>query len=184
MSLPPAPSFHSSLPFAGRFAHFFHHWTFITSDASVLQTVQGLPIKFTSQRHSSDTPSNSPLLSPPTLSGTLHPLPKRSHQMSLGLTRLPQPYVFARKKSDDFRPVMNLKVRNSFVLYCHFKMKGIHLLRDLLQDEDWLTRLDLKDTYLTFPVHTSYISPGWITHGSSLASRSVSARPYGVPQNL
>ncbi|XP_044151546.1 sperm flagellar protein 2 [Bufo gargarizans] len=58
-----------------------------------------------------------------------------------------------KKKTGDFRPVLNLKKLNSYVRYRHFKMEGIHLLRDLLRDGDWFTRLDLKDAYLSVPVH-------------------------------
>lgn len=31
-------------------------------------------------------------------------------------------------------------------------MEGIHLLRDLLQDGDWMVHLDFKDAYLTIPI--------------------------------
>ena len=43
------------------------------------------------------------------------------------------------------RPVINLKDLNTFLQYDHFKMEGIHLLRDLLQPHDWLGKIDLKD---------------------------------------
>ncbi|KAM8977409.1 uncharacterized protein RCH25_044212 [Pelodytes ibericus] len=42
-----------------------------------------------------------------------------------------------RKKSGEFRPVINLRSLNQHVAYRHFKMEGIHLLRDLLRDRDW-----------------------------------------------
>ena len=45
------------------------------------------------------------------------------------------------------RPVINLKALNQFVQPCHFKMEGIHTLRDLIKQGDWLAKVDLKDAY-------------------------------------
>ncbi|XP_040261452.1 uncharacterized protein LOC120977528 [Bufo bufo] len=56
------------------------------------------------------------------------------------------------KKGGQMRPVINLRALNAFVVYRHFKMEGIHLLRDLLQMGDWMVKLDLKDAYLMVPV--------------------------------
>ncbi|XP_056380443.1 uncharacterized protein LOC130275879 [Hyla sarda] len=58
-----------------------------------------------------------------------------------------------KKKDGGYRPVINLKTLNNYVCYHHFKMEGIHLLRDLLLPEDWLAKIDLKDAYLTVPMH-------------------------------
>ena len=44
---------------------------------------------------------------------------------------------------------MNLKGLNRFVVTSHFKMEGIHTLRDLLTQNDWMTKIDLKDAYFT-----------------------------------
>ncbi|XP_078539321.1 uncharacterized protein LOC144824100 [Lissotriton helveticus] len=43
-------------------------------------------------------------------------------------------------------------------------MEGIHLLRDLLQEGDWMVRLDLKDAYLTIPIfapHRRFLQFQW-----------------------
>jgi hypothetical protein len=57
------------------------------------------------------------------------------------------------KKGEGQRPVINLKALNSFVQTVHFKMEGIHTLRD---PEDWLAKVDLKDAYFAIPIHTSH----------------------------
>uniref|UniRef100_H3AC65 ribonuclease H n=1 Tax=Latimeria chalumnae TaxID=7897 RepID=H3AC65_LATCH len=57
------------------------------------------------------------------------------------------------KKDGGFHPVINLRALNEVVVYRHFKMEGIHLLRDTLQSQDWMARLDLKDAYFMVPIH-------------------------------
>ena len=50
------------------------------------------------------------------------------------------------------RLVINLKKLNSFINAPHFKMEGIHTLKSLLQKEDWLVKIDLKDAYFSVPI--------------------------------
>ena len=58
------------------------------------------------------------------------------------------------KASGGFRPIFNLKALNKFIRPVPFNMKGIHLLRDLIREGDWFTKLDGKDAYLTVPIHS------------------------------
>ena len=51
------------------------------------------------------------------------------------------------KKDGGHRPIINLKRLNNFVPHHHFKMEGIHMLKDLLKQGDFMTKIDLKDTY-------------------------------------
>ena len=60
------------------------------------------------------------------------------------------------KKEERQRPVINLKTLNSFVHTEHFKMEGIHTLRDLVNPDDWLAKVDLKDAYFAIPIHKSH----------------------------
>ena len=54
------------------------------------------------------------------------------------------------------RPVINLKALNHFGHPEHFKMEGIHTLRDLLRAGDWLAKIDPKDAYLVIPIHQTH----------------------------
>ena len=68
------------------------------------------------------------------------------------------------KRDGKSRPVINLKELNVFLKYEHFKMEGIHLLRDLLQPQDWLGKIDLKDAYFVIPIwkdHRKYFRFFW-----------------------
>ena len=50
-----------------------------------------------------------------------------------------------QKRGGGYQLVFNLKECNPWLVYYHFKMEGIHLLGDILQERDWMVRLDLKD---------------------------------------
>ena len=53
--------------------------------------------------------------------------------------------------------MINLKNLNQFLTYEHFKMEGVHMLRDLLKKKgDFMVKLDLKDAYFTVPI--------WVKH--------------------
>ena len=56
------------------------------------------------------------------------------------------------KKDGGQRPVINLKALNQFLHPHHFKIEGIHTLRDLVRPGDWLTKVDLKDAFFTIPI--------------------------------
>ena len=56
------------------------------------------------------------------------------------------------KKDGGQRPVINLKKLNEYVHTEHFKMEGIHLLKDLLRKGDWMAKVDLKDVYFMIPI--------------------------------
>ena len=68
------------------------------------------------------------------------------------------------KKDGGNRPVINLKPLNQFLIYEHFKMEGIHMLRDLLKQNDYLVKIDIKDAYLSVPIwkdHQKYLRFLW-----------------------
>ena len=68
------------------------------------------------------------------------------------------------KKDGGNWPVVNLKPLNQYLAYKHFKIEGIHMLRDLLKKGDFLVKLDLKDAYQTVPIwknRQKYLSFLW-----------------------
>ena len=56
------------------------------------------------------------------------------------------------KKNGRQRPVITLKRLNQSVKTEHFKMEGIHMLKNLLRAGDWMANIDLKDAYFMVPM--------------------------------
>ena len=50
--------------------------------------------------------------------------------------------VSSPKRGRGTRPVINLKALNSFIPYSHFKMEGLHLLKNLLSKNDFMCKVD------------------------------------------
>ena len=148
--------------------HFLPNWRRITADPSILEAIQGYQLEFTS------TPVQSKVRQPLQFScaetekidreisallekEALHVVKPVSDQFISNLFLVP-------KRDGKSRPVINLKDLNTFLQYDHFKMEGIHLLRDLLQPHDWLGKIDLKDAYFVIPIwrnHRKYLRFLW-----------------------
>ena len=56
------------------------------------------------------------------------------------------------KKPGGKRPVLNLRPSNNFVPNETFKMEGIHLLKDFLKPNYFMTKLDMRDAYCSIPI--------------------------------
>jgi len=68
----------------------------------------------------------------------------------------PENYLSQIREGRGQRPVVNLKGLNQFVKTEHFKMEGLHLLPDLLQSQNWMVKMDLKDAYFQVPIHPDH----------------------------
>ena len=65
---------------------------------------------------------------------------------------LPIHLFLVPKKGGGHRPIINLKKLNEFVPHHHFEMEGIHMLKDLLKQGDFMAKIDLKDAYFARPI--------------------------------
>ena len=68
------------------------------------------------------------------------------------------------KKNGDLRLVINLKDLNQFLAFHHFKMESFQTAKDLIQEGDWMIKLDLKEAYHSVPVtpdHQRYLAFLW-----------------------
>ena len=57
------------------------------------------------------------------------------------------------KKDGGQRPMINLNELNTLIPYKHFKMEGLHLLKEMLEQGDYLCKLGLKDAYFCVPLN-------------------------------
>ena len=62
-------------------------------------------------------------------------------------------FLVDKKETKEKRPVVNMRALSPFVHSPHFKMEGLTIARDLIQEGDWFSRVDLKDAYLHVPLH-------------------------------
>ena len=158
-----------NIPPTGRLKYFQPVWQRITQDPWVLQVIQGYQLELLS------TPTQHLQLTFPRLTRVDQKvldqevqelLDKQAvHQISASDTAgfISSLFVVPKKDGGN-RPVVNLKPLNQFLVYEHFKMEGIHMLRDLLRQGDYLVKIDLKDAYLTVPIwkgHQKYLRFLW-----------------------
>jgi hypothetical protein len=67
--------------------------------------------------------------------------------------------VFCVPKNDGGdRPILNLKKVNQHIAYNHFKMENLSFAKHLIQKGDYFVKVDLKDAYLTVPLHPDCFS--------------------------
>ena len=45
---------------------------------------------------------------------------------------------------------------NVFIPYLHFKMEGLHSLKDMLKEKNYMCKIDLKDPYFCVPLHQKH----------------------------
>lgn len=127
------------------------NWLSITKDTRILNTVKGYQLDFVS------TPAQS------LNCGSLHYSPSERLAMNAEIMKMLEKgaieeihensawflsNIFLRPKKDgSLRPVFNLKILNGFIRYEHFKMEGIATAINLIQEGDWMGKIDLKDAY-------------------------------------
>lgn len=150
----PIPSFPQKV--GGRLRFFSQNWKLIIQVPWVLNTVGEFTIDFTEIPTQTSFPRDIPLnldhqkiveeeISSMLQKGAIIEVPMEA-------LRFRSTLFLVEKKERGWRPVRNLRHLNKFLVYRHFKMEGIHLLRDLLLEGDWLVKLDLKDAYFTIPM--------------------------------
>lgn len=159
--IPPA-----SGPVGGRLLDFSQRWASITTDSWVLQTLSsGYQLEFTS-----------PLPQPRSFPNRPTPVPKDPSRRSAlekeitsllekkAIVLLPHKtgpgfistFFLAPKKSNQWRPIINLRPLNAFIQPKHFRMETLKIVLQSLPQGWWATSLDLRDAYLHVPIHTNH----------------------------
>lgn len=60
---------------------------------------------------------------------------------------------FTIQEATKRRPILNCTKLNQFLQIQHFKMEGVPALRDIIEKDDFMCKVDLKDAYVVVPVH-------------------------------
>ena len=137
-------------------AQFVHNWYLITQDRWVLQTITGYQLELMQVPYQI-RPSPAIQCSSEEkhkISQEVQELLEKGAIVEAQLTQgsFVSQIFLVEKKEGGLRPVVNLKNLNCFIKTEHFKMEGLHTLPYLIQSQDWMIKMDLKDAYLQIPV--------------------------------
>lgn len=157
-------------------------WHQITDNAWVLQCIQGYHLEFGDTLPQGNWPPKQPPLSPEQTQildqEILSLLQKNAIESAPGREGFFSPMFTVPKKDGGWRPIINLKRLNTYLEVPHFKMEGINTLKDVLQKNDFMGKIDLKDAYLTVPVsphHRKFLKFQW--KGQNYQFKSL---PFGL----
>ena len=170
MGLKLKPLVVSHIPLAGRLRNCLENWTLITADPWVLETIQGYrldlldtPVQDHIPHSVAQTEENTKLIDleihQMLTKGAIHVVPPSERDQGFVSTIFLVP-----KKGGGQRPAINLRPLNAYLPYEHFKMEGIHMLKDLLRKGDFMVKIDLKDAYFTVPLcqeHQKFVRFLW-----------------------
>lgn len=144
----------------GRLKYCVSNWLKITQDQWVIDAISGYCIDFDSQPFQTRIPHEIPFNKEQRLiveNEVLALLDKGAiipsfHEKDEFISTI----FIVPKSNGKFRPVINLKYLNEFVHYDHFKQETFKVVLDLLQENDFMTSIDLQDAYFSVPIHKDF----------------------------
>ena len=147
-------------PVGGRLANFLQNWKQISNDPWILDTVSGYKMEFLGHPQQRAVPATirldmqkSQILTREVKDLAAKEAIQRAPPNREGFT---SPLFLVPKSDGSWRPVINLKALNKYVVTRHFKMESVRTVKGLMQKGDWLVKLDLKDAYLSVPIHPAH----------------------------
>ena len=179
-----------SLPLAGRLQHFKSNWARITQDPWVLKAIQGYRVPFSGQPYQTYPPralthsQAEEALMQQEIGNMLekHAIEETTPSGHGFLSTI----FLVPKKDGGQRPVINLKCLNKFVYTEHFKMEGIHILRDLLRTGDWMTKVDRPEGCILHGTNSrgGQSFPQILIQGEDIPIQMPAFRPSMCPMGL
>ncbi|KAK4514625.1 GTP-binding nuclear protein gsp1/Ran [Mucor velutinosus] len=150
-------------PFRSRLSKYFQHWTNITKNSFVLNTVQhGYYIPFHTTPPTTTTPTSITPFSAEQATlinqaiqdllakSAIEPVSPQQVQQQPGFY---SSMFVIPKKNGGVRPVFNLKRLNQFLEAPHFKMETIKEVSLMIKPNDYLVSIDLSDAFLYVCLH-------------------------------
>lgn len=131
-------------------------WRTLTSDPQILSIVAGYKISFLKTPFQTflpftQTSGQEALL----ISQEVNELLQKGAIQKIPFTRdgFYSRLFLVPKKGGSMRPVIDLSSLNKFIVNEHFQMENLGCVKTLLLPGDFMTNIDLKDAYLSVPVH-------------------------------
>lgn len=153
--------------FGGRIARFAVEWSKLTLDPWILSTVsQGLHLDFISEPVQFTIQPNACMdaVQHDCCEQEVHSLLEKGAIIRAREQGFISSIFLIPKRTGGYRPIINLKALNRFLYHRKFKMEGISSVKHTIREGDWLTKLDLKDAYLTVPIsegHRKFLQFKW-----------------------
>ena len=143
-------------PPAGRLKFFQKNWAKLTHDPEILNYVSGVKIQFLSRPTQNVPPrplkmsQEEEALVQEEVEALLakSAIQKVAHTKDEFLSNI----FLVGKKDGGNRPCINLRHLNSFIPYHHFKMEGLHLIKEMLKENDFMCKIDLKMHLSVYPL--------------------------------
>lgn len=141
---------------AGRISFNLSEWTKLTQDSWVLNVVRGyqLPFRCKPSKFLHPAPHLIPKEQIPTVEQEIAKLFTKGaieEVVSSEVFFLNQIFL-VEKRDGGWRPIINLKPLNKYLVVEHFKMENITMLRNILEQGMWMVKIDLEDAYFVVPV--------------------------------
>ena len=148
----------------GRLGLFAREWSRITEDSWVLGTItDGYRLEFTETPPLFTPFRTTPVPFDPILASLLREevralLAKEAIVPLTGLhpDMVTSMFFLAPKKNGQWRPILNLRPLNKFIVPAHFKMEHLRSILPHLRQGMWATSIDLSDAYLHVPLHPDH----------------------------
>ena len=150
---------HACTPVGGRLAQFAHDWRCLTRDPWVLESIQGYGVPLNHWPQRSMVPcmqlreDQSQALKAEVKNliekGAVVPVSKSQIQLT-------SPPFVVPKSGGGWRPIIDLRRLNQYLRPPHFKMEGLHMLPNVVRQNFFMAKVDLKDAYLTVAVSAEF----------------------------
>jgi len=155
-------------PQGGRTTKFLENWRLISNDPFLLEAVSGYNLEFAEIPYQTTQPHalRFSAIEREALNNEVERLLELQVLQDINQKEVRfLCHPFLREKRDGgHRMIVNLKPLNRFVQYHHFKMETLQTLRSLIQENDYMVKIDLKDAFLSIPLSkeaSRYVAFKW-----------------------